>query len=82
MDFELHATEVTDLCPMPVRLCPIFRTGGASWEGKPWIEASEGCTVRNRHARRTETIPALAHEIPPGLLTKILRDLGLTRRDL
>jgi hypothetical protein len=28
------------------------------------------------------TIPALAHEIGPGLLTKILRDLGLTKRDL
>jgi mRNA interferase HicA len=31
---------------------------------------------------RFTTIPALTHEIAPGLLTKILRDLGLTRRDL
>lgn len=31
---------------------------------------------------RFTTIPALTHEIPPGLLTKMLRDLGLTRRDL
>jgi len=31
---------------------------------------------------RFTTVPALTHELPPGLLTKILRDLGLTRRDL
>ena len=31
---------------------------------------------------RFTTIPALTHEVAPGLLTKILRDLGLTRRDL
>jgi hypothetical protein len=31
---------------------------------------------------RLTTIPALTHEIAPGLLTKVLRDLGLTRRDL
>jgi hypothetical protein len=31
---------------------------------------------------RFTTIPALTHEITPGLLAKILRDLGLTRRDL
>ena len=31
---------------------------------------------------RFTTIPALTHEIAPGLLTKILRDLGLQRRDL
>jgi hypothetical protein len=31
---------------------------------------------------RFTTIPAPAHEIGLGLLTKILRDLGLTRRDL
>jgi hypothetical protein len=31
---------------------------------------------------RFTTIPALTHEIGPGLLAKILRDLGLTRRDL
>jgi mRNA interferase HicA len=31
---------------------------------------------------RFTTIPALTHEVPPGLLTKVLRDLGLTRRDL
>jgi mRNA interferase HicA len=31
---------------------------------------------------RFTTIPAPTHEIGPGLLTKILRDLGLTRRDL
>ena len=31
---------------------------------------------------RFTTIPALTHEIDPGLLTKILRDLGLMRRDL
>jgi hypothetical protein len=28
------------------------------------------------------TLPALTHEIAPGLLSKILRDLDLTRRDL
>jgi mRNA interferase HicA len=31
---------------------------------------------------RFTTIPALTHEIGPGLLSKILRDLGLSRRDL
>jgi hypothetical protein len=31
---------------------------------------------------RFTTIPALTHEVSPGLMTKILRDLGLTRRDL
>jgi mRNA interferase HicA len=31
---------------------------------------------------RFTTIPTLTHEVGPGLLTKILRDLGLTRRDL
>ena len=31
---------------------------------------------------RFTTIPALTQEIGPGLLTKILRDLGLTRREL
>jgi hypothetical protein len=31
---------------------------------------------------RFTTISALTHEIGPVLLTKILRDLGLTRRDL
>ena len=31
---------------------------------------------------RFTTIPAPTHEIGPGLLTEILRDLELTRRDL
>jgi hypothetical protein len=31
---------------------------------------------------RFTTIPALTHEVVPGLLAKILRDLGLTKRDL
>ena len=31
---------------------------------------------------RCTTIPALTHQIGPGLLTKILLDLGLTKRDL
>ena len=31
---------------------------------------------------RFTTVPALIHEIAPGLLSKILRDLGLSRRDL
>ena len=31
---------------------------------------------------RLTTMPALTHEIPPGLLSKILRDLGQTRRHL
>jgi hypothetical protein len=31
---------------------------------------------------RLTTIPALTHEIGPGLLSRILRDLGLVRRDL
>jgi mRNA interferase HicA len=31
---------------------------------------------------RFTTIPALTHEIGPGLSAKILRDLGLTLRDL
>jgi mRNA interferase HicA len=47
----------------------------------------EGRPGRGGHGRiylgdRFTTIPALTHEIPPGLLTKILRDLGLTRREL
>jgi mRNA interferase HicA len=47
----------------------------------------EGRTGKGGHGRiyvgdRFTTIPALTHEITPGLLTKILRDLGLTRRDL
>ena len=33
-------------------------------------------------AKRFTTVPALSHEIAPGLLTKILRDLGLRGRDL
>jgi mRNA interferase HicA len=31
---------------------------------------------------RFTTMPAPTHEIGPGLLSKILRDLALTRRDL
>jgi mRNA interferase HicA len=47
----------------------------------------EGRAGKGGHGRiylgeRFTTIPALTHEIPPGLLTKILRDLGLTRRDV
>ena len=47
----------------------------------------EGRPGKGGHGRvyigdRFTTIPALTHEITPGLLTKILRDLGLTRRDL
>jgi mRNA interferase HicA len=47
----------------------------------------EGRPGKGGHGRiylgdRFTTIPALTHEIAPGLLTKILRDLGLRRRDL
>jgi mRNA interferase HicA len=47
----------------------------------------EGRPGKGGHGRiylgdRFTTVPALTHEIPPGLLTKILRDLGLSRRDL
>jgi mRNA interferase HicA len=47
----------------------------------------EGRPGKGGHGRiyvgdRFTTIPALTHEIAPGLLAKILRDLGLTRRDL
>jgi mRNA interferase HicA len=47
----------------------------------------EGRPGKGGHGRiylgeRFTTIPALTHEITPGLLTKILRDLGLSRRDL
>jgi mRNA interferase HicA len=47
----------------------------------------EGRPGKGGHGRiyvgdRFTTIPALSHEIGPGLLTKILHDLGLTRRDL
>ena len=47
----------------------------------------EGRPGKGGHGRvyvgdRFTTIPALTHEIPPGLLAKILRDLGLSRRDL
>jgi mRNA interferase HicA len=47
----------------------------------------EGRPGKGGHGRiyldeRFTTIPALTHEVTPGLLTKILRDLGLTRRDL
>jgi mRNA interferase HicA len=47
----------------------------------------EGRPGKGGHGRiyigdRFTTIPALTHEITPGLLSKILRDLGLTRRDL
>jgi mRNA interferase HicA len=31
---------------------------------------------------RFTTNPALTHEVAPGLLAKILRDLGLSKRDL
>ena len=31
---------------------------------------------------RFTTVPTLTHEIAPGLLSKILRDLDLRRRDL
>jgi predicted RNA binding protein YcfA (HicA-like mRNA interferase family) len=47
----------------------------------------EGRPGKGGHGRiylgdRFTTVPALTHEIPPGLLAKIRRDLGLTRRDL
>lgn len=47
-------------------------------------EASRG---KGGHGRiylgdRFTTIPALTHEVAPGLLTKILRDLALSKRDL
>jgi hypothetical protein len=47
----------------------------------------EGRPGKGGHGRvclgdRFTTVPALTHEVPPGLLAKILRDLGLTRRDL
>jgi mRNA interferase HicA len=47
----------------------------------------EGRPGKGGHGRvyvgdRFTTIPALTREITPGLLSKILRDLGVTRRDL
>jgi hypothetical protein len=48
------------------------------YEGRPG-KGSHGRIYLND---RFTTIPALTHEIPPGLLTRILRDLGLSRRDL
>ena len=48
------------------------------YEGRP----GKGGHGRIHFGERFTTIPALTHEIPPGLLTKILRDLGLSRRDL
>ena len=48
------------------------------YEGRP----GKGGHGRIYMGDRFTTIPALTHEIPPGLLSKILRDLGLTRRDL
>lgn len=50
------------------------------------------CVYEARHGKgghgriylgdRFTTIPALTHELPTGLLAKILRDLGLSREDL
>jgi hypothetical protein len=48
------------------------------YEGRP----GKGGHGRIYMGDRFTTIPALPHEITPGLLSKILRDLGLTRRDL
>jgi len=48
------------------------------YEARP----GKGGHSRIYFGRRFTTIPALTHEIGPGLLSKILRDLGLTRRDL
>jgi mRNA interferase HicA len=48
------------------------------YEGRP----GKGGHGRIYLGERFTTIPALTHEIAPGLLTKILRDLGLSRRDL
>lgn len=48
------------------------------YEGRP----GKGGHGRVYMGDRFTTIPALTHEIAPGLLSKILRDLGLTRRDL
>jgi mRNA interferase HicA len=48
------------------------------YEGRP----DKGSHGRIYLGERFTTIPALTHEITPDLLTKILRDLGLTRRDL
>ena len=44
--------------------------------------AGKGGHGRIHLGDRFTTVPALTHELPPGLLSKILRDLGLTRRDL
>ena len=48
------------------------------YEGRP----GKGGHGRIYMGDRFTTVPALTHEISPGLLSKILRDLGLTRRDL
>ena len=48
------------------------------YEGRP----GKGGHGRIYFGDRFTTIPALTHEITPGLLTKVLCDLGLTRRDL
>jgi mRNA interferase HicA len=48
------------------------------YEGRP----GKGGHGRVYMGDRLTTIPALTHEITPGLLSKILRDLGLSRRDL
>ena len=44
--------------------------------------AGKGGHGRVYFGSRFTTIPALSHEIGPGLLAKILRDLGVARRDL
>jgi mRNA interferase HicA len=48
------------------------------YEGRP----GKGGHGRIYMGDRFTTIPALTHEIAPGLLSKILRDLDLSRRDL
>jgi mRNA interferase HicA len=48
------------------------------YEGRP----GKGGHGRIYMGDRFTTVPALTHEISPGLLSKIPRDLGLTRRDL
>jgi mRNA interferase HicA len=62
------------------RLRRLARRQGATflYEGRP----GKGGHGRSYLGDRFTTIPALTHVFPRGLLSMILRDLGLSRRDL
>ena len=61
-----------------LRRLPKQRRLALPYKGRP----GKGGHGRIYLGDRFTTIPTPTHEIPPGLLTKILRDRGLTRRDL